>query len=64
VEDGGVHAVGEADRPAAVAASLVHGCTTAFAFSAFLLAIGVVATVLLVRAGRNDLPAEGAVALA
>jgi EmrB/QacA subfamily drug resistance transporter len=38
-------------------ASLVHGYTTAFVFSTGLLVVGVVATVLLVRAGRDDLPA-------
>ncbi len=49
----------------ATAVGLVHGYTTAFVFSAVLLAVGLVATVLLVRAGRDDIPAaDGTVVMA
>lgn len=44
----------------ATAVGLVHGYTTAFDFSAVLLAIGLVATLVLVRAGRDDIPADDA----
>ncbi len=41
----------------------VHGYHVAFAVGAGMLAIGLVVVIALVRAGRDDIPAEGAVAL-
>lgn len=44
--------------PAAVRAAAVHGYTTAFLVSCALLAAASAACLLLLRAGRHDLPAE------
>jgi EmrB/QacA subfamily drug resistance transporter len=41
----------------------IHGYHVAFAVGAGLLALGLVAVIAFVRAGRDELPAEGAVAL-
>ena len=41
----------------------IHGYHVAFAVGAGLLALGLVAVVALVRAGREDIPAEAAVAV-
>jgi len=43
-------------RHGAVQAGLVHGYRPAFAVSAVVLAAGLVAAFLLIRAGRDDLP--------
>jgi predicted MFS family arabinose efflux permease len=47
-----------AGRAAAQAAAVVHGYTTAFAVSAGLLGLGAVISLVMLRAGRADLPAE------
>jgi EmrB/QacA subfamily drug resistance transporter len=44
----------------AMAASLVHGYRVAFLVSAILLVIGMFSAALLIRAGRDDLPAADA----
>ncbi len=48
--------------PAQLQDGLVHGYTTAFAYGAGLLALAFVSVALLVRAGRDELPAVGALA--
>jgi EmrB/QacA subfamily drug resistance transporter len=49
--------------PGSSAASLVHGYTVAFAFSAGLLALAVVSVLLLVNARADEVPAEAALAV-
>lgn len=54
-----------AHRALGPAHAAVHGYTVAFVVSGVMMAVGLVSTVLLVRASRSDLPAgEGAPALA